>query len=119
MKRGLEFASSEWILFTDADVHFAPEALKNAVAYSLRERIDFLTAVPDVVARSQALQIVIAQLFHQASLFFNPRKINHQSHRACYGQGAFMLFRKAVYERSEGLDWLRMEVVDDTGLALL
>jgi hypothetical protein len=37
----------------------------------------------------------------------------------CYGQGAFMLCRRNVYERSEGLEWLKMEAVDDTGLAIL
>lgn len=119
LERGLSLTNSEWILFSDADVHFTPNALKNAVAYCMKDRLDFLTAIPDVVTRSPLLQIVIAQLFHQASLFLKLHKINNPSHRACYGQGAFMLLRRSVYLRSERMEWLKMEVVDDTGLALL
>lgn len=119
LDRGVSQASAEWILVTDADVHFAPDSLKNAVAYCEQDSIDFLTAIPDVITRSPLLHVVIAQLFHQASLFFKPHRINDPSHRACYGQGAFMLLRKSTYLRSERLEWLKMEIVDDTGLALL
>jgi len=119
LERGLSFTNSDWILLSDADVHFAPDALKNAVVYCLKDNIDFLTAIPDVITSSALLQVVIAQLFHQASLFFKPHKINDPKHRACYGQGAFMLMRRSTYLRSERMEWLKMEVVDDTGLALM
>jgi glycosyltransferase involved in cell wall biosynthesis len=119
LDRGLSVTTGEWILFSDADVHFAADALKNAIVFCLKDHLDFLTAIPEVVTRSSVLQVVIAQLFHQASLFFNPKRINDPAHRACYGQGAFMLLRKSMYLRSERLEWLKMEVVDDTGLALL
>jgi cellulose synthase/poly-beta-1,6-N-acetylglucosamine synthase-like glycosyltransferase len=119
LERGLSFTNSEWILLSDADVHFAPDALKNALVYCMKDSIDFLTAIPDVVTHSPFLQIIIAQLFHQGSMFFKPHRINDPKHRACYGQGAFMLMRRSTYLRSERMEWLKMEVVDDTGLALM
>lgn len=119
LERGIELTSGDWILLADADVHFAPQALRKALSHCMRERIDFLTAIPDVQTKSLSLMVMMAQLFHQASLFFNPNRINHRSHKACYGQGAFMLFKRAVYNQSEKMEWLKMEVIDDTGLALL
>lgn len=119
LDRGINMTSAEWILVSDADVHFAPDSLKSAVAHCLKDDVDFMTVIPDVVTRSPLLHVIIAQLFHQASLFFQPDRINDPKHRACYGQGAFMLIRKSTYLRSKRLEWLKMEVVDDTGLALL
>lgn len=119
LERGLAMATAEWILITDADVHFSESSMKNAIGYCLKDKTDFLTVIPDVKTRSPLLHVVITQLFHQASLFFNPKKMNEPTHPACYGQGAFMLMRKATYLRSDRMEWLKMEVIDDTGLALL
>ena len=119
LDRGINMTTADWILLSDANVHFAAQSLKSAVAFCIKDRIDFMTVIPDVITRSPILHVVIAQLFHQASLFFRPDKINDPQHRACYGQGAFMLLRKSTYLRSMRLEWLKMEVVDDTGLALL
>ncbi len=119
LDKGISMTSGDWILLADADVHLATDALKKAVAFSLKERLDFLTVIPEIKTKSFGLKIMIAQLFHQASVFFDPRRINDPSHKACYGQGAFMLLKRSTYEQSEKMEWLKMEVVDDTGLALL
>jgi glycosyltransferase involved in cell wall biosynthesis len=119
LRRGIDESTAEWILLSDADVHFTPDSFKNAMTYCLKGRFDFLTAIPDVITKGNVLHVVITQLFHQASLFFRSDKLNEPSHPACYGQGAFMLMRKATYLKSQRLEWLKMEVVDDTGLALL
>jgi len=119
MSKGIEAATGAWIVLTDADVHFSAHALRKAVAYNRKNRLDFLTIIPDLVTQTFRLQVLMAQLYHQASLFFNPRKLNDPSHKVCYGQGAFLMFDRALYARSPGLEWLRMEVVDDTGFALM
>lgn len=119
LEKGMALTTGEWILLTDADVHFSPGALRKAIAYCVAENLDFLTVIPDVHTRGFGLQLMMSQLFHQASIFFDPARINDPDHRACYGQGAFNLVRRATYERSEKMAWLKMEVVDDTGLAYL
>jgi glycosyltransferase involved in cell wall biosynthesis len=119
LERGMAMTTAEWVLFTDADVHFSEQSLKSAMAFCLKDQTDFLTLIPDVKTKSSLLHVVICQLFHQATLFFNPIKMNEPTHPACYGQGAFMLMRKSSYLKSERLEWLKMEVIDDTGLALM
>ena len=119
MHSGVAATSGDYILMTDADVHFSSKSLKKAIAYSIENNLDFLTVIPDLVTPTFALQVMMVQLFHQATIFFNPRKINDPSQKICYGMGAFLMFKRSTYERSEGLEWLKMEVVDDSGFALV
>src|SRR2546428_313277 len=48
--RGAEQARGEWLLFTDADVVFAPDALRRAVGYALEQGLDHLTLAPRLIA---------------------------------------------------------------------
>lgn len=119
LDNGIKATTGDWILLADADINFSKTALKKALTYCADESLDFLTAVPDITTKSSILQMMIAQLFHQATVFFDPRKMNDPKHKTCYGQGAFMLVKRATYEKSERLEWLKMEALDDTGLALM
>ncbi len=118
MSKGIESVTGEYILLTDADVHFAPRALKKAVGYSIQNQLDFLTVIPDLIAKSFSLQVMMGQLYHMASLFFDIRRLNDPRKKVCYGQGAFLLLKQKTYARSEGLEWIKMDVIDDSGLAL-
>ena len=119
VSQGISHVSGEWILVTDADVHFSDQALKKAICYSEKEGLDFLTVVPDLLTRTFGLHVMMAHLYHIGSLLFDLRKLNDPSYKACYGQGAFLLFKQSIYRVSEGLEWLKMEALDDVGLALL
>ena len=58
--RGAEEAGGEWLLFTDADVRFAPGCITDAVRYSLNEDRDHLTLSPELVSRGIALKSFVA-----------------------------------------------------------
>ncbi len=119
MHCGVAATSGDWVLMTDADVHFSEKSLKKAIAYSLENNLDFLTVIPDLLTPTFSLQLMMVQLFHQATIFFNPKKINDPNQKISYGMGAFLMFKRSTYERSEGLEWIKMEVVDDSGFALV
>ena len=119
LNQGIAAATGEWILISDADVHYSATALKKAVVACENDQLDFLTVVPNVLSKGFGLKVIMAQVFHQGSLFIDLRKINHPKCRAAFGGGAFNMMKKTTYKNSEGLQWMRMEVVDDTGIALL
>jgi glycosyltransferase involved in cell wall biosynthesis len=47
LEQGRRRASGDWLLFTDADVYFAPGALRRGMAYAIRHDLDHLTVVPE------------------------------------------------------------------------
>ena len=43
--RGMERARGDYVLFTDADVHFSPGSLRAAISLAVSEGLDHLTIV--------------------------------------------------------------------------
>ncbi len=116
---GAATATGEWLLFTDADVHFEPAALRRAVALCVAEEIDHLVVMPDVESRTILEEAVIDAVGDRFLRKTRAARIGEPGCDAYAGIGAFNLVRRAALERSEGFSWLRMEVVDDVGLGLL
>jgi glycosyltransferase involved in cell wall biosynthesis len=47
LHRGTQCSSGEWLLFTDADIHFEPQIITKAIAYAEHEKLDQLSLLPD------------------------------------------------------------------------
>ena len=116
LARGAAQSTGELLLFTDADVLFADGALRLAVAWAVRERLGHAVALPHFVAPG-LLERSFVSLF---GLFFlvhlEANALGRAGSAAHVGVGAFNLVRRSALERSPGLSWLKMEVVDDIAL---
>lgn len=115
----LKAASGDWYLFTDADVHYGKDTLKKALQYCGDNQLDFLTLIPQITAKSAALKICMAQFLVAGSLGIDIPKVRRTDRREAIGCGAFNLAKAEAYRRTPGLEWLRMEVIDDGGFAFM
>lgn len=116
MHRGVERASGEWILFTDADVHFQPGTLKRVVAYAEARKLDHVAALPTVWRGGALLDAVIAFSLRAIFMSFRAWEVEDPRTHTAAGCGAFNLVRRSAYERTPGFEWMKMEVADDLGL---
>jgi hypothetical protein len=116
---GFEQSQGEWIVFTDADVHFAPDVLRRAVALAKQQQWDHLSLLASIEMRGFweiaaisyfGLGFVIGNEPWQAS---NPRSGRY------VGIGAFQLVRRTAYEACGGHRRLRMDVIEDMKLGKL
>lgn len=113
---GSQRASGEYLLFTDADVHFHPSALRRAVRAALRRQVDHLVLFPEMVLRS-FWETLAVTYFGTAFLFkFLPWKVSDPGSKVYVGVGAFNLVRAAAYRRAGGHAALPMDVLDDVKL---
>jgi glycosyltransferase involved in cell wall biosynthesis len=110
---------AEWVLFTDADIHFKAGALKKAVACALEKKVDHLALMPDVVASSYWLDVIIRTFGLMFLYSTRVHDLDKTDTQAVIGVGAFNLVRKSMLDKSKGIKWLRMEVADDVGMGLL
>jgi glycosyltransferase involved in cell wall biosynthesis len=109
-------ATGAWLLFTDADVQFKPDALRRAVAYAETERADHVVLFPRMIMKRPSERMMIA--FFQALFVFGhrPWKVADPRARDHMGVGAFNMVRRSVYDAVGTYRALRMEVLDDMKL---
>ena len=113
---GAARASGAWLLFTDADVVFAPRMLARAVAYAEREGLDHLTIAPLLVARGVLLRGFVAFFAYAFVALWGAYLANDPKSRRGVGIGAFNLMRREAYEAIGGMRPLSLRPDDDIRL---
>jgi glycosyltransferase involved in cell wall biosynthesis len=116
--QGAQIASGEYLLFTDADVVFAPDAVSRAVSYARLHAVDHLTLLFDVIARTQLLRMMLLSFAVAFMARFQPWKVN-QSSELFVGIGGFNMVRRDAYFAAKGHAAIPMAVLDDLALGQL
>jgi cellulose synthase/poly-beta-1,6-N-acetylglucosamine synthase-like glycosyltransferase len=109
-------ATGEWLLFTDADVLFKPDALRRAVAYAEASLADHVVVFPRMIMKRPGEKMMIA--FFQTLFVFGhrPWKVADPKTKDHIGVGAFNMIRRKVYNAVGTYEALRFEVLDDMKL---
>jgi GT2 family glycosyltransferase len=116
---GFEQSQGEWLVFTDADVHFAPDVLRRAVALAKERQWDHLSLLASVEMRG-FWEITAISYFGLGFVFGNePWQASNPRSGRYVGVGAFQLVRRTAYEACGGHRRLRMDVIEDMKLGKL
>lgn len=121
---GWRESRGEFLLFSDADVHFTKGTLRAAVAHCIGSRIDHLAVLPEVWGDGFWLHAVQAAFFRLLTLAGRLWAVGDPSSSAAAGVGAFNLVRREAFERAgaahgQGLEWIKLDVADDFALGLM
>jgi glycosyltransferase involved in cell wall biosynthesis len=110
-------ASTDYLLFTDADILFRSDAVRRSLAHAVATCADHLVTVPTTLIHRWD-EAAILGFFQIFSLWAaRPWRIsNPKSQHDAIGIGAFNLLRREAYQQIGGFDSLRMEIVEDIGL---
>jgi glycosyltransferase involved in cell wall biosynthesis len=116
---GAAQATGERLLFTDADVHFAPDVLRRAVRLTRDRGWDHLALLSGFDMRG-FWEIVTLTYFMVGFILANqPWRAANPRSRRYIGIGAFQLVSRAAYDACGGHRRLAMEVVEDMKLGKL
>jgi glycosyltransferase involved in cell wall biosynthesis len=119
LHKAYENSSGEWLLFTDADVRFAPDVLRRVVTLIRQRKIEHLTLFADVEMTGfweKTLMTFFGMAFYLA---LDPHRASSPRSRAYVGVGAFQMVKRTAYEAVGTHRRLAMEVVDDIKLGKL
>ncbi len=106
-----------YLLFTDADILFHPDALRLALAHAAATQADHLVLLPTATIKSAGEGMLLSYFQIMGLWAVRPWRVSDpQSLRDAVGVGAFNLLRTAAYQQIGGYEALRMEIVEDLAL---
>lgn len=116
---GAAAATGELLLFVDADVMLAPDALARAARLLELERADHLAVAPDLVLPTWPLALVVNYFMMWFLLWLRPWRARDPRSRAYIGIGAFNLVRADAFRAVGGLTRIPLRPDDDIMLGKL
>jgi len=116
---GAARARGAWLLFTDGDVVFAPDALRRALAFARAHGLGHVVALPRFVAPGFLERAFVTAFAAWLSNLFRVFELQRPGTRGFAGVGAFNLVRRDAYDAIGGHRRLALEVADDLKLGLV
>ncbi|MGC1687965.1 MAG: glycosyltransferase family 2 protein [Candidatus Acidiferrales bacterium] len=119
LHNGSKVATGSWLVFTDADVHFAPDSLRRIVAVAIEQKTDHLALMTKTIMVGFWEHVVMTffglgfALGEEAWRTSDPRSSRY------IGIGAFQLIRREAYDAFKGHRGMPMEVLEDMKLSKL
>jgi chlorobactene glucosyltransferase len=117
--RGVQEASGDWFLFTDADTWHAPNALRSVMKQAMQEKIDLLTLGTEQELPNFWDRVLMPMAYLGISMQYPPYLVNDPASPVAIANGQFILIRRSTYEQVGGYarPELRGALVDDRDLA--
>jgi glycosyltransferase involved in cell wall biosynthesis len=113
---GAGAATSEWILFADADCWVKSDVIIRAIRVAEREQADHVTITSGLAGGLGLKASHVMFLISFANWFSG---VNRDKRKSFMGIGAFNLVRATAYRQCGGYEVLRLTVLDDMKLGLL
>lgn len=117
LHQAYKVAQGEFLLFTDADPVFKPMALNTAVHVMRERELDLLTLMPQAEFGSLWERTVQPVIFGFIASLTRFRNVNDPDHKSAMGFGAFLMFRRAAYEKIGGHERGKADVLEDVLIA--
>lgn len=117
LDQGAHATTTEWILFTDADVRYDPRAVATTVRWAVRENADLASLAPRVEMRGFWENLVLPFYVQMVLTYFRAPRVNRDGSRAAMANGQYLLVRRAAYEAVGGHAAIRSAVLEDVALA--
>ncbi len=116
MQKALETVSSEYILFSDADIVHSPGCIAAGLAEVKRRDLGLVTLMPTFEFQGIWEHVLVPGYLGWMALNLS-RGVEDPESKAAAAAGAFLLVRSDALKAAGGLEAIRSELVDDVKLA--
>lgn len=117
-QRAARHATGQWLLFVDADVRLAPEAVSRSLFYVLEHQLDALSGMGTLEVRTlgeKVMQPVVAGLLLAGNGLSDVNDPEQPDKALANGQ--FILVSRSAYDAVDGHGAVARDVLDDVGMA--
>jgi len=114
---GARNATSEWLLFTDADVELDEGATARALQIAGETKAALVSFSPEQITKKWYEKALIPFVYCRLARRFSYAAVNDAKSAAAAANGQFLLIRRDVYEAVGGHARFASEVLEDVALA--
>ncbi len=115
--QGVADARAEWLLFVDGDIHLHPEALSTAWRKSQETGADLVSFLARPACESFWQGTIALSFMQVLAQLFPLDRVNDPRRAEAIAAGGFILVRRSVYERADGHQGVRREIIEDIQLS--
>jgi cellulose synthase/poly-beta-1,6-N-acetylglucosamine synthase-like glycosyltransferase len=119
LQAGAAISAGDFLLFTDADIVMKSDAIRKAISYASRQKLDHLTVMPQEDMSGVLLGMALGAFAVFFSFFARPWRAGNPRSSFFIGVGAFNLVRADVYRAIGGHQAIAMRPDDDLKLGKL
>ena len=117
--KAYEEATGDWLVFTDADVHMAPDVLRRVMTVAEENRWDHVNVLPHLELVGFWEKTVLSFWALSSIVWLEPWRVSDPGSGRYFGFGALQALRRDAYEKIGTHQRLAMEIVDDIKLGKL
>ena len=118
LERAQQHTTGKWIVFVDADVCLAPEAISRCLAYARHHNLEMVTGLGDLTMDSfweRVLQPAIGGLILAGNSLSKVNDHKQKDHNLANGQ--FIMISRGAYEKIGRHSCVQADILDDIGMA--
>jgi hopene-associated glycosyltransferase HpnB len=111
--------SAGYVLFTDADIAWAPTALRDLVRAAEDDDRVLISQMALLRAETAWERVIVPAFVYFFAQLYPFRKVNNPRSRTSAGAGGCMLIRASALQQAGGLEPMRGALIDDVALGTL
>ena len=111
--------TAKYVLFTDADIAWAPTALRDLVRGAEDDDRVLVSQMALLRAATAWERVIVPAFVYFFAQLYPFRKVNNPKSRTSAGAGGCMLIRVGALERAGGLEPMKGALIDDVALGTL
>jgi len=119
MSSAAGLASGSYLLFTDGDVQFSPQAIRHSLRLVLGRQLDHFCLFPSMETHGWCERVLVSVFAMLFAFGAQPWFRRWRWPLSYYGIGAFNLVSRPAYDKIGGHEPIRMDVLDDVKLGKL
>ena len=112
-------APAKYVLFTDADIAWAPTALRDLVRAAEDDDRVLVSQMALLRAETAWERVIVPAFVYFFAQLYPFKKVNNPKSRTSAGAGGCMLIRAGALEQAGGLEQIRGALIDDVALGTL
>ncbi|WP_372367759.1 glycosyltransferase [Candidatus Uabimicrobium sp. HlEnr_7] len=117
LQQGVENATGEWILLSDADIIHSDQSISQLVSLAFRENYDMVSVMVSLSTKSFWEKLLVPAFVYFFKILYPFKAIRNKKRKVAAAAGGCILIKREVLANIGGIAAIHGELIDDVALA--